>query len=161
MKEKQQNTNYNYVWVIFPPFFFSFLLLETSWGNGAYFWQLEVSLGEVPTASHSKRHLMVLGLKHLSIYPQTWGQIGHLASALIRKQALGVVDKSTHHKGEIILTHCLYRYCIKVKAEQEKSFQMNKNIPEARVSGNQLSTGSSEAWDHRSSLVWEWNALPT
>lgn len=37
MKEKQQNTNYNYVCVILPPFFFSVLLLENSWGNGAYF----------------------------------------------------------------------------------------------------------------------------
>lgn len=50
---------------------------------------------------------MVLGLKHLA---------GYLSSALI-KQALGVVDKSTHHKGEIILIRFVYRYCIKVKAE--------------------------------------------
>lgn len=84
---------------------------------------------------------MVLNLKHLS-------------SALIRKQALGVLNKTIHRKGEIILILFSTDTVSKSKLNKQ-SLPRRTKIFEARANGNQLSTDSYQAWDYRSTSVWE------
>ena len=105
---------------------------------------------EEPGALQSMESQRVRHDWETNTHTHTWGilqfwvsnhLVGHLPSALVRNQAPGVLHITFHRKGEKNIDSFTLQIQYQSQSWIAKPFQKNKNMSEARASGNQLSTG--------------------